>query len=787
MEHIRTLRQAGGLDPQLIGAKVYDLLLLSEHHMNVPVGFVVLNTALQAFVDENDLRPKIISLLSNIAWDRDQDLERAYASIRELFVRSRLPARILAEVLEGVDSLVMDDDASLHEMMSEDHEPNVVLMLSTENALLPDSNEGVVQNVMGKEELEIALKECWASAFTASMLRSQRLRRVPNAGVFVYRMQPAKASGIATCWAGGEHIDVQTYFGHLDLEGRVKGDRFLVSREFLTIEKSMYGRQPVKLVVSGHHFERVSLGIHGEQQKVNDKQVMELARLAKRSSQLLGSGTRVLCSFKAEDPLILQVQRVSGDAPADQDLFSSAVGAASAGGEVQIPEERVSGADLDLAAEQEGQAVSGNLPLDEGASGDAPDEHGIEGRITDEEHNLLEHAQRQEQTMRDSNDAARPGAEGQGRDVPEVPRNEAAEDSFFDPEDEQAYLDAEEVLEAAERTSSGSPASLAGLGPVPSGKLAMREAAAGRSAFPLGDAGVTNDPASAVEDESFGVEIEEAPQVIIDDEADQGVLPEQERDEALPEASVTWEADASAEDLGNGKDADDDFFELDDGEEDLEGKDRTGEGAQDVVPQRDVGDGPDSYEDDLSGNEPQEALHSGGERRAEEAVREQDEGDALEDVSDEEERSEFSVQEHSPVPSEGQDDVGLGEQAALSSSGDLAAHEPEEVVDLPPPPDDFILGAKVEEHNPEVEAKKGLQKLMRTLESMLRRHVELREGQAPAAFFDLVDRSGLDDARKQDVRDARLLVSQTEKGEAAPLDEYVEAMRKCSDVLSLLI
>ncbi|RME53413.1 hypothetical protein D6783_02030 [Candidatus Woesearchaeota archaeon] len=366
MQFIKTIKQLAVTDEALIGRKLTALVKLQEQHMALPLGFAILNNAFSSFIDQNDLRPKLSALLSAAKGASEDRLVSTYHSVREFFLTSRFPDLLFDEILEAVDSLVMDESASLYEMMSQDREPNVTMMLSL-SWDQGNLNEGIVQNIQGKEEIATALKECWASAFSPKLLSRAAGEGLPQVGVFVFRMQPASATAIARSSPDSDIIFVQAYAGHPDVAERTQGDEFSVKKDSLQITQGTVRVQPAKLVVTGNQFERVSLGVHGEKQKINDKQVVEVARLAKRAEMALEGPVRLWVFFRNEDPVVFQVQTVDAQegSSAEQQKASGVPEVHSLGEE----NEAASGASLKAEGvrefRQEGSTPEGELKKEE--------------------------------------------------------------------------------------------------------------------------------------------------------------------------------------------------------------------------------------------------------------------------------------------------------------------------------------------------------------------------------------------------------------------------------------
>src|SRR5215212_333405 len=179
-------------DIVLAGGKGANLGELSHAGLRVPPGFVLTTAAYDAFVESNDIGDAIAKLASGPRADEPAAFEEAAERIRALFTGGKVPEKMAEEV------------RAVYEKLGEGEETAVAVRSSaTAEDLAGASFAGQQEtylNVRGAEVLLEALKNCWASLWTARAM-AYRARQGIDPGtvslaVVVQRMIEAEAAGV---------------------------------------------------------------------------------------------------------------------------------------------------------------------------------------------------------------------------------------------------------------------------------------------------------------------------------------------------------------------------------------------------------------------------------------------------------------------------------------------------------------------------------------------------------------------------------------------------------------
>jgi rifampicin phosphotransferase len=235
------------------GGKGANLAELARADLPVPPGFVITTHAYEAFVAFNQLQARIVDLAMQIEMENPAALELASQEIRELFRQGVLPDGLAAEI------------AHTYEQFRQAHGEAVAVRSSATAEDLPTASFAGQQetflNVRGAEDLLEAVKECWASLWTARAISYRRRQRIePDAvtiAVVVQAMAPASVSGIlftANPTTGArDELLVEASFGlgEAIVSGAVTPDSYVLDRENLSLKETRLGTKEVMIVANG--------------------------------------------------------------------------------------------------------------------------------------------------------------------------------------------------------------------------------------------------------------------------------------------------------------------------------------------------------------------------------------------------------------------------------------------------------------------------------------------------------------------------------------------------------
>ena len=173
-----------------VGGKGRSLARMANSGVRVPGGFVVKISAYRAFVAENGLREELLALATGDVVDGMLSFEGPARRIHEVFAAAAVSPAVAAEITAAYGEL----DGALP-----------VAVRSSANAEdLPGlsfaGQHSSYLNVRGAAEIVAAVKDCWASLWTAQAMAYRHQNAVDHASVAMavvaQLMVPSDVSGI---------------------------------------------------------------------------------------------------------------------------------------------------------------------------------------------------------------------------------------------------------------------------------------------------------------------------------------------------------------------------------------------------------------------------------------------------------------------------------------------------------------------------------------------------------------------------------------------------------------
>lgn len=350
MKYIRTLNQVQYTEQTLYGARGCDLARLLADRVPIPPTFILTTDAWNHFIQKNNIKYKIDFILKQVNLRNEKTLINAFNSIRKLILAHPIPEDIVIELREAYESL--GQGVALDEMMKSDNAPFVSMVSSPDYPAEAESFEGMIQNIQGMEEVLLALKELYAMAYTpeALMYRAKLGTKKFSYATIIQSMPGARASATAysTDPESQDMIFVHAYRGYADLRDLIAKDFFHVKKEFLNVAASQIVEQS-KIIVREEDGQLYPIEFReGRGQSLNDKEIMEIARLAKKTEKVLETPAKIFFSITAKDFFVLFANRYAVPKRAmpkavlvSEELAQATVAAAAQTTKPQEPTEKV--------------------------------------------------------------------------------------------------------------------------------------------------------------------------------------------------------------------------------------------------------------------------------------------------------------------------------------------------------------------------------------------------------------------------------------------------------------
>jgi pyruvate,water dikinase len=294
MRYVVWLSEINKESVTIAGGKGANLAEMYNIGLPVPPAFIVTADAYAYFLEYNELKERILEILSDLDYENTEELEKRTKMIRELIINSEVPDVIEEEIIEAYETLSMNDVNLFIK------EPCFVAVRSSATAedLLTASFAGQQEtflNVKGNSALLEAIKRCWASLFTARATYYRHKKGFSHEktliAVIVQKMVNAEKSGVTFTINPTNNdntkIVIEAVFGLGEgiVSGTIEPDYYLVDKESLKVVEKKIGIKKIE-------FTRDSSGKNIKKELPFEKQFQqvledwEIKRLAEYSIKL---------------------------------------------------------------------------------------------------------------------------------------------------------------------------------------------------------------------------------------------------------------------------------------------------------------------------------------------------------------------------------------------------------------------------------------------------------------------------------------------------------------------
>lgn len=290
-----------------VGGKAFNLGILLRAGIPVPKGVVVTTAGYRAFVEANDLGPRIAATLACAG--EAEALESTSAELRQAFETGRVPDALASAILEAV--LPEQQYAVRSSATAED---------------LPEASfagqQDTFLNIRGEEAPMLsAIRRCWGSLFTArAMAYRQRRGILPEQvalAVVIQELVPAEAAGVLftrhPITSGPQRVINAVWgLGEALVSGRVNPDTLLIDTRSGHILASIPGDKAVMTALDTQGTSDVEVDAERRGTvSVTAAQVEALVALGQRLEVLFGTPQDIEWVMHGGVPQIVQSRAIT--------------------------------------------------------------------------------------------------------------------------------------------------------------------------------------------------------------------------------------------------------------------------------------------------------------------------------------------------------------------------------------------------------------------------------------------------------------------------------------------
>ncbi|HLD05864.1 MAG TPA: PEP/pyruvate-binding domain-containing protein [Candidatus Nanoarchaeia archaeon] len=314
MEFIIPLTMASEQGIDSVGIRALDLDLLRGKLVNIPPSWVLTAKGFSHFLDHNHLRPKLKQLVSSA--EDENALHSIYQMISDLFEKAEMPADLVDELEETcVHFRKPEGLLQTKVLLDSKKRPLWLLIPSPLYSGDPENKEGLFLNVRGLEDIISKLKQCWASLFSPSEILARRalgIQENPRMGVVLQQMIVTEVSGVAYALMDKkETVKLRACWGLPDYNDKISMDEYTVTMDTWQITSSTVDTQLFQWGLDVHTEELIKKPVQkSSDPKLVKKEVLELAKLAKRVRSYGKQDVKMFFLMDSQLPFVSQMNRI---------------------------------------------------------------------------------------------------------------------------------------------------------------------------------------------------------------------------------------------------------------------------------------------------------------------------------------------------------------------------------------------------------------------------------------------------------------------------------------------
>ncbi|KKQ24686.1 MAG: Phosphoenolpyruvate synthase [Microgenomates group bacterium GW2011_GWC1_37_12b] len=267
-----------------VGGKGANLGEMTQAKFPVPNGFAVTVASYDIFLEENKISEQINNLLKDVNVDNPDELQNASEKVQKLVSKAEVPESVKKDVLKSYWKLSGAFKKAL-----------VAVRSSATAEDLPGMSfagqQATFLNIKGDSSLLLAVRDCWASLFTARAIfyRAQNNIKTEKVkiSVIVQKMVQSNVSGVMftidPVTNDKERIIIESVWGlgEMIVQGSVVPDRYVVQKETFDILSKEISDQSIQLIKKGTVTSELEVPKSiRDKQKLTDAEIIKLAKIA---------------------------------------------------------------------------------------------------------------------------------------------------------------------------------------------------------------------------------------------------------------------------------------------------------------------------------------------------------------------------------------------------------------------------------------------------------------------------------------------------------------------------
>ena len=310
MELTRFFNKLSKESVALAGGKGASLGEMTRAGIPVPEGFVILSDSFEKFLEETDLNVEIDSILHSVNHKEMQSIEDASEKIKALILNAKMPKDIEKQIKKDFKVLDAKFVAVRSSATSEDSAS--AAWAGQLDSFLNTKENTLLENV----------KRCWASLFTPRAIFYRFEKGLHNTkisvAVVVQKMVNSEVSGIAfsvhPVTQDRNQLIIEAGFGlgEAIVSGQITPDSYVIEKvPRRIIDKNVTAQERGLFKIESGGSEWKSTKENGAQQKLSDKQIMELTEIILKIEKHYGFPCDIEWAFEGGKFYIVQSRPIT--------------------------------------------------------------------------------------------------------------------------------------------------------------------------------------------------------------------------------------------------------------------------------------------------------------------------------------------------------------------------------------------------------------------------------------------------------------------------------------------
>ena len=330
-KNILWFKEVSKKDVAIVGGKAAQLGELYNARFPVPPGFCITVYAFKYFLEENRLKEKIYTILDAVDVDNTEELQKTAEAIQEIILNADMPRQMAEEIKDAYSNLDINLDVyrlagkSTLQMIKAGRSFSFVAVRSSATAEdLPTASfagqQKTLLNIRGSSNLINAVRECWASLFTARAIyyrvKNKFEHRKVLIAVAVQKMVNATKAGVAfsinPATNNLDEIVIEAGFGlgEAVVSGAIKPDIYIVDKLNFDIKDVNRGDQEWAYFLD-ENLERTVKRKVKKELVLSEQEIKELARITAKIEEHYKAPQDVEWVIEGERLAIVQTRPVT--------------------------------------------------------------------------------------------------------------------------------------------------------------------------------------------------------------------------------------------------------------------------------------------------------------------------------------------------------------------------------------------------------------------------------------------------------------------------------------------